>query len=96
MNKLQSWVLYSYPRPMYFPFLHTGCNNLSLTSFYDLPQLPIAMIGISWLMNGSIKSVAADIVGCIVGHFVWFLLDVWPLELSSGEGKTILKPPNAL
>jgi len=60
------------------------------------PYLPIAMIGISWLMNGSIKSVAADIVGCIVGHVVWFLLDAWPLEVPSGEGKTILKPPDAL
>lgn len=81
---------------MYFPFLQTSRNKPSLTLFFDLLQLPIAMIGISWLMNGSIKSVAADIVGCIVGHFVWFLLDVWPLELSSGEGKTILKPPEAL
>jgi len=84
------------PAPYVFSFLDTYHNKLSLTSFHDFLQLPIAMIGISWLMNGSIKSVAADIVGCIVGHFVWFLLDAWPLEVSSGEGKTILKPPNAL
>lgn len=54
------------------------------------------MIVISGLLSGGIKSLSADIVGCVVGHIVWFLMDVWPLELSSGDGWSVLKPPQAL
>ncbi|KAG8859033.1 hypothetical protein FRB91_008900 [Serendipita sp. 411] len=60
------------------------------------PYLPVAMIVISGILAGSMRSLYADVVGCIVGHIVWFLMEVWPLEMSSGDGWSPLKPPQAL
>lgn len=54
------------------------------------------MIVISGLLAGSVRSLGADIVGCIVGHIIWFLMEVWPLEMSSGGGWSPLQPPQIL
>ncbi|TRM61091.1 Derlin [Schizophyllum amplum] len=48
------------------------------------PYLPVALVAISWILNGSFKAVIGDFVGCAVGHVAWFLRDVWAREMIGG------------
>ncbi|TDL22244.1 Der1-like protein [Rickenella mellea] len=50
------------------------------------PYLPLALVGFSWLLNGSWRAAAGDLVGCGVGHVVWFVRDVWTREMLGGQG----------
>ncbi len=50
------------------------------------PYLPIAFIAFSWILNGSWHAAAGDLIGCAVGHLIWFVRDVWTREMLGGEG----------
>lgn len=49
------------------------------------PYLPIALVAFSWVLNGTWKAAAGDLVGCAVGHLGWFLRDVWTREMAGGS-----------
>lgn len=49
------------------------------------PYLPIALVAFSWVLNGTWKAAAGDLVGCAVGHVGWFLRDVWTREMVGGS-----------
>ena len=59
------------------------------------PYPPVALIAISWLLNGSFKAVIGDFVGCAVGHVAWFLRDVWAREMVGGS-TVLTDAPEAL
>ncbi|KAJ7250861.1 hypothetical protein B0H12DRAFT_1120165 [Mycena haematopus] len=48
------------------------------------PYLPVALVAFSWILNGTWKAAAGDLVGCAVGHVGWFLRDVWTREMLGG------------
>ncbi|TCD70137.1 hypothetical protein EIP91_004607 [Steccherinum ochraceum] len=48
------------------------------------PYLPVALVGLAWVLNGSWRAAAGDLVGCGVGHIGWFLRDVWSREMVGG------------
>lgn len=48
------------------------------------PYLPVALVAFSWLLSGTWKAAASDLVGCAVGHIGWFLRDVWTREMVGG------------
>ncbi|KAM6494338.1 Der1-like protein [Amanita muscaria] len=48
------------------------------------PYLPIALVIFAWVLNGTWKAAAGDLVGCAVGHIGWFLRDVWTREMAGG------------
>ena len=59
------------------------------------PYLPLALVGLSWILNGTWRAAAGDLLGCAVGHVGWFVRDVWMREMTGGP--TILSdPPEAL
>lgn len=41
-------------------------------------------MGLAWLINGSWRAAADDLLGCAVGHIGWFIRDVWMREMSGG------------
>ena len=49
------------------------------------PYLPIALVAFSWVLNGTWKAAAGDLVGCAVGHLGWFMRDVWTREMVGGS-----------
>ncbi|TFK52425.1 Der1-like protein [Heliocybe sulcata] len=55
------------------------------------PYLPLALVGFSWLLNGTWRAAAGDLVGCAVGHVGWFVRDVWTREMIGGS--TVLSEP---
>ncbi|KIP08114.1 hypothetical protein PHLGIDRAFT_117540 [Phlebiopsis gigantea 11061_1 CR5-6] len=60
------------------------------------PYLPLALVGLAWILNGTWRAAAGDLVGCAVGHIGWFVRDVWTREMSGGpnwfsEAPDILK-----
>ncbi|KAF5340641.1 hypothetical protein D9611_007487 [Ephemerocybe angulata] len=48
------------------------------------PYLPIALVAFSWILNGTWKAAAGDLIGCAVGHVGWFMRDVWTREMVGG------------
>ncbi|PPQ91691.1 hypothetical protein CVT25_012904 [Psilocybe cyanescens] len=48
------------------------------------PYLPVALVAFSWIINGTWKAAAGDLIGCAVGHVGWFLRDVWTREMVGG------------
>ncbi|KAI0786820.1 Derlin [Abortiporus biennis] len=48
------------------------------------PYLPLALVGLAWVLNGTWRAAAGDLVGCAVGHIVWFVRDVWTREMTGG------------
>lgn len=50
------------------------------------PYLPLALVAFSWFLNGTWKAAAGDLLGCAVGHLVWFVRDVWPREMLGSQG----------
>lgn len=48
------------------------------------PYLPLALVGLSWVISGTWKAAAGDLIGCAVGHIGWFLRDVWAREMIGG------------
>ncbi|PPQ69610.1 hypothetical protein CVT24_001366 [Panaeolus cyanescens] len=59
------------------------------------PYLPIALVAFSWVLNGTWSAVVGDLAGCVVGHVVWFLRDVWAREMVGGRS-VLTDPPRAL
>ncbi|KAG9103090.1 hypothetical protein FRC06_000237 [Ceratobasidium sp. 370] len=56
------------------------------------PYLPLALIAFSWIINGTWKAAAGDLVGCAVGHIGWFVRDVWTREALGGESFLSVPP----
>lgn len=48
------------------------------------PYLPLALVGLAWLLNGTWRAAAGDLLGCAVGHVGWFMRDVWAREMVGG------------
>ncbi|CAL1713168.1 unnamed protein product [Somion occarium] len=48
------------------------------------PYLPLALVGLAWVLNGTWRAAAGDLVGCAVGHIGWFVRDVWSREMVGG------------
>ncbi|KAF9219161.1 Der1-like protein [Gyrodon lividus] len=48
------------------------------------PYLPLALVGLSWVISGTWKAAVDDLIGCAVGHVAWFLRDVWAREMVGG------------
>lgn len=48
------------------------------------PYLPLALVGLAWILNGTWRAAAGDLIGCAVGHIGWFLRDVWAREMVGG------------
>jgi Derlin-2/3 len=59
--------------------------------------LPLTLVGFSWILGGEWKAAAGDLLGCVVGHLVWFVRDVWTREAAVGSGLAWLaKPPEVM
>ncbi|ETW81728.1 hypothetical protein HETIRDRAFT_65032 [Heterobasidion irregulare TC 32-1] len=48
------------------------------------PYLPFALVAFSWMLSGTWRAAASDLVGCAVGHVGWFVRDVWTREMIGG------------
>ncbi|KZV91734.1 Der1-like protein [Exidia glandulosa HHB12029] len=74
--------------PIYFWSRRHPSTQISLFGLITItaPYLPIALVGFSWILNGSWRAAASDLVGCAVGHLWWFLWDVWGREMVGGPG----------
>ncbi|KAK7690034.1 hypothetical protein QCA50_006679 [Cerrena zonata] len=59
------------------------------------PYLPLALVGLAWVLNGTWRAAAGDLVGCAVGHLGWFIRDVWSREMVGGPSM-LSDAPNAL
>ena len=59
------------------------------------PYLPIALVAFSWVLSGSFKAAASDLIGCAVGHVGWFMRDVWTREMNGGP-TFFSEPPKRL
>ena len=59
------------------------------------PYLPIALVAFSWILSGSFKAAASDLIGCAVGHVGWFMRDVWTREMVGGP-TFFSEPPKRL
>ncbi|KII86791.1 hypothetical protein PLICRDRAFT_55690 [Plicaturopsis crispa FD-325 SS-3] len=72
--------------PIYVWSRRHPSTPMSLFGLFTItaPYLPIALIAFSWILNGSWKAAAGDLVGCIVGHIGWFARDVWSREMVGG------------
>lgn len=73
--------------PIYLWSRSHPATQLSLFGLINItaPYLPLALVGFSWLINGSYHAAAGDLVGCAVGHVAWFLKDVWMREALGGD-----------
>ncbi|KAI5989996.1 Der1-like protein [Pisolithus albus] len=49
------------------------------------PYLPLALVLFSWVISGTWKAAAGDLIGCAVGHVGWFVRDVWAREMMGGS-----------
>ncbi|TFY68749.1 hypothetical protein EVJ58_g817 [Rhodofomes roseus] len=45
------------------------------------PYLPFALVCLAWMLNGTWRAAAGDLMGCAVGHIGWFVRDVWTREM---------------
>ncbi|KAF5360752.1 hypothetical protein D9756_005031 [Leucocoprinus leucothites] len=72
--------------PIYLWSRRHPSTPISLFGLFTIsaPYLPIALVAFSWVLNGSWKAAAADLIGCAVGHVGWFLRDVWTREMVGG------------
>lgn len=49
------------------------------------PYLPFALVCLAWMLNGTWRAAAGDLMGCAVGHVAWFVRDVWTREMVGGS-----------
>ncbi|KAJ7784555.1 Der1-like protein [Mycena metata] len=72
--------------PIYLWSRRHPSTPISLFGLFTItaPYLPIALVAFSWVLNGTWKAAAGDLVGCAVGHVGWFLRDVWTREMMGG------------
>jgi Derlin-2/3 len=59
------------------------------------PYLPLALVGVAWMVNGTWKAAAQDLLGCAVGHVGWFMRDVWTREMV-GRPTILSEAPDSL
>lgn len=59
------------------------------------PYLPLALVGVAWMVNGTWKAAAQDLLGCAVGHVGWFVRDVWTREMV-GSPTILSEAPDSL
>ena len=72
--------------PIYLWSRRHPSTPISLFGLFTItaPYLPIALVAFSWVLSGTWKAAAGDLVGCAVGHIGWFLRDVWTREMVGG------------
>jgi Derlin-2/3 len=83
--------------PIYFWSRRHPTTPISLFGLLTItaPYLPFALVAFSWVLTGTWRAAASDLVGCAVGHVGWFIRDVWTREMVGGS--TILsEAPDAL
>jgi len=56
------------------------------------PYLPIALVAISWVINGTWRAAASDLMGCVVGHAWYVGTDVMTREVG-GQMSWTKTPP---
>jgi len=72
--------------PIYVWSRRHPSTPISLFGLFTItaPYLPFALVAFSWLLNGTWRGAAGDLVGCAVGHLGWFIRDVWSREMIGG------------
>jgi len=72
--------------PIYLWARRHPSTPISLFGIFTIsaPYLPIALVAFSWILNGTWKAAAGDLLGCAVGHVGWYLRDVWTREMVGG------------
>ncbi|KAH9980205.1 Der1-like protein [Lactifluus volemus] len=72
--------------PIYFWSRRHPSTPISLFGLVTItaPYLPFALVAFSWLLTGTWRAAASDLVGCAVGHVGWFIRDVWTREMVGG------------
>lgn len=72
--------------PIYLWSRRHPSTPISLFGLFTItaPYLPVALVAFSWILNGTWRAAAGDLVGCAVGHVGWFVRDVWVREMSGG------------
>ncbi|KAF8524961.1 Derlin [Gautieria morchelliformis] len=73
--------------PIYFWSRRHPSTHISLFGLVTItaPYLPVALIAFSWIINGTWRAAAGDLIGCAVGHLGWFVRDVWIREVPGGS-----------
>ncbi|TFK40791.1 Derlin [Crucibulum laeve] len=72
--------------PIYLWSRRHPSTPISLFGLFTItaPYLPLALVAFSWVLSGTWKAAAGDLVGCAVGHIGWFMRDVWTREMVGG------------
>ena len=72
--------------PIYFWSRRHPTTPISLFGLLTItaPYLPFALVAFSWVLTGTWRAAASDLVGCAVGHVGWFIRDVWTREMVGG------------
>jgi len=72
--------------PIYFWSRRHPSTPISLFGLLTItaPYLPFALVAFSWVITGTWRAAASDLVGCAVGHVGWFIRDVWTREMLGG------------
>jgi Derlin-2/3 len=72
--------------PIYFWSRRHPSTPISLFGLLTItaPYLPFALVAFSWVLTGTWRAAASDLVGCAVGHVGWFIRDVWTREMVGG------------
>jgi len=72
--------------PIYFWSRRHPSTPISLFGLLTItaPYLPFALVAFSWVLSGTWRAAASDLVGCAVGHIGWFIRDVWTREMVGG------------
>jgi len=73
--------------PIYVWSRRHPSTPISLFGLFTItaPYLPVALVAFSWVLNGTWKAAAGDLLGCAVGHVGWFMRDVWTREMVGGK-----------
>lgn len=73
--------------PIYLWSRRHPSTPISLFGLFTItaPYLPVALVAFSWVLNGTWRAAAGDLVGCAVGHVGWFMRDVWTREMVGGN-----------
>ncbi|KAL4075140.1 Derlin [Scleroderma yunnanense] len=72
--------------PIYVWSRRHPSTPISLFGIFTIsaPYLPLALVVFSWMISGTWKAAAGDLMGCAVGHIGWFMRDVWTREMAGG------------
>lgn len=73
--------------PIYLWSRRHPSTPISLFGLFTItaPYLPVALVAFSWVLNGTWKAAAGDLLGCAIGHVGWFMRDVWTREMVGGK-----------